>query len=339
MIQLLPEWHKQLAVLLTWPNANSDWQKTLEEIQSFYLQLITKLLVSEKIILLCEDKTTQENITTRLKQEFNITTRALQQLDFLFIQTNDTWIRDYGPLSVINGNTLEYHNFEFNAWGKKYPYVMDNLVNLQLAESPPFMTTSWQNHDLILEAGAIETNGTHSLIAHRHCVLNRNPLNQTEFEQKLKSLLGIQQFLWLDNLQLLGDDTDGHIDNFVRFCNENSIAYLQSTDPSDFHYASLLKLEKQLINYNQDNQFKLTAIPLPTPIFNNKNNRLAASYLNFLITNSQVIVPQFNVSEDSIAIKKFEMLFPNKQVTGLNCLALIKQGGGIHCATMQAALA
>ncbi len=344
MIQLLPEWHQQNGLLLTWPHLKSDWKKSLNHIQSFYIKFISELLKHEYVFVLCLDQNECDDIQEKLslytaQTSKLLSNKLLSNLEFIFIRSNDTWIRDYGPLRVKNDNQLEYHNFQFNAWGNKYPYEHDNAASSKLSQHSLLKKYPWRSHDLILEAGAIETNGENVLLCQKQCVLhpNRNNLNQNQFEKYMQNHLGIKSFLWLEDLVLEGDDTDGHIDNFARFCSSNIIAYLHCDDPNNSHFHNLKSLHSQLSSVTQkkNQHYQLIPIPISDEVLDNSSNILPASYLNFLIANSCVLVPQFGVRQDIEALEVIKKLFPEKKCIGLNCTELLTQGGGLHCASLQ----
>ena len=172
------------------------------------------------------------------------------------------------------------------------------------------------------------------------CLLNPNrnaQFSKTEIEEELKNYFGLKRILWLNHGELIGDDTDAHIDTLARFCNENTIAYVKCSNKSDPHFEELNLMEKELQNLNTLNgqSYNLIPLPLPDPIFDEENNQLPAMYCNFLIINEAVLVPIYGAAQDEIALKELESVFPKKEIIGINCRALIRQGGSLHCATMQ----
>ena len=202
-----------------------------------------------------------------------------------------------------------------------------------------FGETPIEQEDFILEGGAIESDGKGTLLTTSECMLNfnRNFLSQNETEIHLKYYFGIKRFLWLFNGYLAGDDTDSHIDTLVRFCNENTIAYVKCDDEKDEHFQSLKKMEIELQAFKQVNgkPYNLIALPFPKAIFDEDGQRLPATYANFLIINGAVLVPIYNVPQDESALKILKQVFPERAIIGIDCNALILQHGSLHCVTMQ----
>jgi len=338
---LLPEWHSQAAVLVTWPHQHSDWVEQLNlpsnEIESFYLELVGTISGHQTCAIICYDQTHKKHIIELLK------THKLKtdNICFYIIPTNDTWIRDYGPLSTISSNKcLHLLNFEFNAWGNKYSCDKDNLVNQQLHQQHAFHLSSYSSLPWVLEGGSIDTDGQGTILTTTNCLLSksRNPgKNKTDIVQALGEYLGANKVLWLDHGSLEGDDTDAHVDTLARFTNPDTICYVSCDQPQDPHYNSLKNMEKTLKTFRNQNSepYKLVPLPWPKPKINRHGERLPATYANFLIINKAVLVPTYNDPADEKALGIFRELFPERQVIGLDCTSLIEQFGSLHCATMQ----
>ncbi len=166
---------------------------------------------------------------------------------------------------------------------------------------------------------------------------NRNqPLTKADIEEFLKKTLGLKQILWLHHGYLSGDDTDNHIDTLARFCDKTTIAYVQCNDDTDEHYHELKKMEEELLSFRTTDgePYNLIALPMATPVFED-DYRLPATYANFLIMNTVVLIPTYNSERDILAKQQLQKAFPNKEIIGIDCRTLIKQHGSLHCITMQ----
>ena len=333
-LTLLPEWYPQKYILITWPHKYSDRYNSYNQIQLTYIELVTTISQLDKIIILAHSKEHQEEIIKQLEPgEANLT-----NIELKIIQTNDTWIRDYAPLSCLDNKKLTFIEFTFNGYGNKYPFNYDNRVPQKLLEQD--LISTLVTEELILEGGSIETDGKGTLLTTTSCLLNpnRNDISKTTLEKKLKQVFAIEKIYWIENTYLAGDDTDGHIDNFVRFIDPTTIFYAKCQDQNDEHYNNYLQIEEQLkyITNSQEQKYTLVPIPTPPPILKN-NRRLPASYLNFLITNNSIIVPSFSINLDIQVKNIFNKYCKNKTISMVDCCTLIQQGGGIHCSTMQLA--
>ncbi len=345
-LRLLPEWQQQSAVLITWPHQYSGWASSLgsshssdisSPIEAFYIKLAATVSHYQIIAILCYDQAHQEHIKQLLQ------TKALNpdNVRFFIVPSNDTWIRDYGPLSVIsNQNTLQLLDFEFNAWGNKYQSKHDNLVNQHLQQQHAFQQTPLKSIPWVLEGGSIDTDGHGTLLTTSSCLLAKqrnNEQTKTSVEKQLQTYLGVTKILWLEHGSLEGDDTDGHVDTLARFTDPNTICYVSCNQPEDPHYSGLKKMEQALKSFRNPTgkPYRLIPLPWPKPKTNQNGDRLPATYANFLIINNAVLVPTYDDPADHKAIDIFKQLFPQRQIIALNCLNLIEQFGSLHCATMQ----
>ncbi len=309
-MRLPAEWERQRALLIAYPHEKSDWAAYLDEIEEFYNEFIDIVSHYQDLIIL-----------TQREFSFKPAKHAIKTID---VPTNDTWVRDYGPISVQDDRG-RFHllDFTFNGWGLKYGANHDNLVNRRV-----FQTTKI---GFVLEGGSIDSNGEGVLLTTSMCLLeaNRNPqLNKNQIESFLKQTFGLQKIFWLDFGYLEGDDTDGHIDMLARFTSPDTIAYI-ACDENDEHYEELKKMERQI------NSFGYKTIPLPwVSAKYYDNERLPASYANFVIINGAVIVPTYQDSNDDEALKIMKRLFPNRDVIALDASMLLRQHGSIHCSCM-----
>ena len=331
---LPPEWYPQQGIMLTWPHAKSDFGATLSVVESVFIELARQIILQESLIISCFDQNHVEHVSEALSF------LDLSSIHFYIVPSNDTWARDHGPITVLKNGNKVVLDFIFNGWGNKFVADKDNEITQKLYHQGAFSHAELYSIDFILEGGSIEVDGEGTLLTTKRCLLakTRNPqLTQADIEKKLGELLGIHRFLWLENGFLRGDDTDSHIDTLARFTDANTICYVKCDDPKDEHYAELKKMEEELENFKnfQGNPYRLIPLPWPSPKHNKINQRLPATYANFLIINSAVLVPIYNDLQDKEALKQIKYCFPDREIIGINCLPLIEQGGSLHCVTMQ----
>ena len=327
------EWERQDAIMLAWPHCGTDWRDMLDQAQACFKEVARAIARKMKLIVIAP------NINDVKKQLSDID--HANNIIYQDIDTNDTWARDFGPISVIDGNKRLMLDFKFNAWGMKFAACNDNLICMKMFDNGIFDAHAINSQDFVLEGGSIESDGMGTILTTSECLLspNRNRhLSKQQIENVIKYRLGAKKVLWLNSGSLTGDDTDAHIDTLARLAPGNIILYVKCDDPSDEQYASLQRMEQELKSMTnaQGELFKLIALPCPTPIYDEEGQRLPATYANFLITNSQVLVPIYNQPEnDNLAIKTIAQVFPKRAVVGIDCNALIKQHGSLHCITMQ----
>ncbi len=334
---LLPsEWHPQSAIQLTWPHENTDWEYMLEEVTACFVVLATEIMKRQKLIIACANKDV-------VKYELKEQSIYFDNLQLIELPSNDTWARDHGGISVFNNNKKQIYDFTFNGWGLKFASNFDNQITRGL------FAKNIINNDVdivnkknfTLEGGAIESDGKGTLLTTSECLLspNRNSyFSKEEIENYLKEIFGLNRVLWLDYGYLAGDDTDSHIDTLARFCDEHTIAYVKCDDRNDEHYDALLKMEKQLKSFvdYEGNPYYLIPLPMATPVYDEDNERLPATYANFLIMNDAVLLPFYNDKvKDEEARIQLQKAFPTKEIIGIDCSVLIRQHGSLHCVTMQ----
>lgn len=327
------EWAEQDAVMLTWPDKDTDWSDILDEAEQTYVLLALEILKHQKLLIICNNE-------SHVRQFF--TSEQQQIIRFYDLPYNDTWARDHGPIATFNQGNPVVNDFGFNGWGNKFDASLDNLINEGLFNQKAFGTEiRYINlRDFILEGGSIESDGNGTILTTSACLLNpnRNPwFSKTDIERQLAETLGITRVLWLDHGHLEGDDTDSHIDTLARFCNENTIAYVKCSNNADSHIEDMVLMEAQLKSFARVDGEPYTLVPLPmvSPIYNSEGARMGATYANFLIINKAVLVPVYGTSEDSEALEILAKVFPDREIVGINCLPLIKQNGSLHCITMQ----
>lgn len=317
MRRMPAEWEWQSAVLIAWPHSGTDWRDSLQIVEQCYISIAEAITADEQLIIVTPDITSARKATQHLDQS---------RISFQQIQTNDTWTRDYGPISVHTQSETQLLDFGFNAWGNKYPYSFDNSVCAKLAVNGALPHPLINQHEFILEGGSIESDGKGTILTTPSCLLNpnRNPtLNKSQIELQLQESLGAQNVIWLECSPLPGDDTDGHIDTLARFA------------PNDVILFSSPLIAKQLANATKD-KFNLIPLPQPRTIIGSEGQPLPATYANFLVTNNSVLVPTYRQPEqDQEALCTISKAFPGRKAVPIDCTPLIAQHGSLHCSTMQ----
>ncbi len=331
-LRLPAEWETQDAIQIAFPSRESDWIDYWNDVVPCYINIIKVISSYQKLWIVCDDEAELRSYLADID---------LSNITIIEIPINDTWARDHAAITVQQGNDFLIYDFMFNGWGLKFAADKDNLITKQLWQKGMYHAKSFVTPDLVLEGGSIESDGIGTVLTTTNCMLspNRNPhFSQQQIEEKLINLFGLKRVLWLEHGHLLGDDTDAHIDTVARFCDENTIAYVQCTDTNEVHYQDLLKMEDELkVIKTLDNQpYKLIPLPMVEAIYApDDNRRLPATYANFLILNDVVLMPTYQVAQDDVAIEQLQKAFPNKKVVGIDCKALILQHGSLHCISMQ----
>ncbi len=347
------EWEPQSAIMLTWPHADTDWKQYLRQITNTYLELseiITRfehLLVVTPIV-----ESTHKMLSERLSPE------QMKRVLLFEIDSNDTWARDHGPITLISRNKqnsfivpIHLLDFKFNGWGEKFAWQKDNAINLQLYYQGAFDAALENHTGFVLEGGSIESDGKGTIFTTSQCLLapHRNqPFTKDDIDRQLKNFFHARQVEWLDHGNLIGDDTDGHIDTIVRVAPHDTLLYVGCDDPEDEQYEDFQALEKQLqkLFTFEGYPYRLLKLPMPDAIYdegdrlttdkNSQGDRLPATYANFLILNGAVIYPTYNQPEkDEEAKRQIQLAFPDREIIGVDSLTIIRQHGSIHCLTMQ----
>lgn len=332
MTRFPAEWEPQAAVLIAWPHHTGDFSNRLESVELSYCFIAQTISRFQSLIIVCKDDSHQQHIQTMLGENAAIS--------FVQADVNDIWVRDTAFLTVERDGTKVLLNFVFNGWGEKYPHDADDALNLKLQDSKPFQGLISMDVDYVLEGGSVESDGAGTVMTTRQCLLNpnRNPgISQMHIEHVLEALLGAERVLWLDQPNLTGDDTDAHIDTLARFCSADTIAYTSCEDTTDPHYASLKNMEAQLQAFRTaaGEPYRLVALPMPKPIFDEEGQQLPANYANFLIINNAVMVPVYEDPNDAVALEKLAAIFPGRTVIPTPCRPIVHQYGSLHCMTMQ----
>lgn len=332
-IHLPAEWHKQGLIQLTWPHEKSDWAYMLQEVEECFINIATEISHRQKLLIVAPN-------VAKVQTALNTSMAKPQNITYFQCDTNDTWARDHAFITLKDENELIYADFQFNGWGKKFPAESDNAINHKLYNSDIIKGKYVDYTDFVLEGGSIESDGKGTILTTSQCLMapNRNqPLDKLQIEEELKKRLGAERILWLDHGNLIGDDTDGHIDTIARFAPNDTIIYMQSTDQEDEQHSDLLAMEEQLQQFQtiEGKPYRLLALPSPSPIIED-GERLPATYANFLIMNTAILYPTYSQpTNDTQAAEVLQKAFPGYEIVGIDCRALIKQHGSLHCVTMQ----
>jgi agmatine deiminase len=334
------EWEPHEATWLSWPHKEESWPGAFEPVPEVFAQIAAVLAESELVRINVSDEEMAES-ASRLLRRGGVKPEAVR---FHFNPTNDAWVRDHGPIYVTRESAAvddcrsrrAIIDWEYNAWGNKYPPCdLDNAVPSRIAaESGETRFVP----GIVMEGGSIDVNGRGTLLTTEACLLNpnRNPrLSKADIERFLRDYLGVRHFLWLGD-GIVGDDTDGHIDDLTRFVAPDTVVTLIEEDPQDANYEPLQDNLKRLQSMrDQDGQpFKIVTLPMPGPMYFNEQ-RLPASYANFYIANRRVLVPVYNHKHDQVALEALQRLFPDRLVLGIDCTPLVWGLGAIHCVTQQ----
>lgn len=328
------EWEPQEAVWLSWPHRVDLWQGGLNELLDSYTELAA-CIAAQAEVRINAAAPLHNDIHRRLQQ------RGISRYKLFNHPTNDVWCRDHGPIFTRRQDgLLQLANWRFNAWGGKFaPWDLDDAIPDRIAES---LQLPQLRSELFLEGGAIEGNGEGLLITTEAVLLNpnRNPhSSKKDIEQELHRMLGTQQVFWLGQ-GIEGDDTDGHIDDMVRFVHPEAVVSIVEPNPQSPHYRQLAENNERLqdLRTPAGHRVEIVPLPMPRPLVAQdwRLEQLPASYANFLICNGAVIVPVFNqAKEDDRALGILRECFPGRQVCGIDARRLVIEGGAIHCITQQ----
>jgi agmatine deiminase len=333
------EWEPHEAVWLGWPHNSSDWPGKIAAIHFVYGEIVRKITTSETARILVNDETHE----AKARSILNHVGVDPSTVEFFRIPTNRGWTRDTGPIFVKDGNETAIAGFKFNAWAKYDDYKLDTLVAKKLTKKlkKKYLPVRHDGKPLVLEGGAIDVNGRGTLITTEECLLDpyiqvRNPgVTQKEYERVLADSLGAMNVLWLGK-GIAGDDTHGHVDDLCRFVNEKTVVLCRESDPKEANYNLLEENRERAEDFHLENGSRLQVefLPMPSPLYF-RGQRLPASYANFLITNSSVLVPTFNDPNDRIALGMLAELFPKRKVVGIHAVDLVWGFGTLHCLSQQ----
>lgn len=324
------EWEPHAATWLSWPHNRDSWPGQFEPIPGVWADLVHALCQVELVNILAGGEAV---MTEALRLVGHLPRVTLHE-----IATNDAWMRDHGPTFLVGraGTAPALVDWHYNAWGGKYPpFDLDQQVPRRLAEKLGFRRFE---PGIVLEGGAIDVNGTGSLLTTEQCLLNpnRNPhLGRADLEQYLADYCGARHVIWLGG-GIVGDDTDGHIDELARFVSPRTVVAALEEDPADPNHEPLRDNLQRLraAGDEQGRPLEIVTLPMPRPVYHDEH-RLPASYLNFYVANALVIVPQFGDPADALAIETLAELFPGRRIRGLRAVELAWGLGAFHCITQQ----
>jgi agmatine deiminase len=324
------EWEPHAATWLSWPHNRDSWPGKFEPVPAVWAELTRTLAQFEPVHILAGG--------TAVMAEARAMVGDVPNVHLHDIRTNDAWTRDHGPMFLVGPADAPpaLVDWEYNAWGGKYPpFDADNQVPQQIAELLGYVRFA---PGIVLEGGAVDANGRGTILASEECLLNpnRNPgLCRAEFERYLRDYCGAVHVLWSGG-SIVGDDTDGHVDQLARFVNPTTIIAALEEDPADENYAPLQdNLRRLRTMIDQDGRpLEIVTLPLPRPI-HFQGQRLPGGYVNFYIANGVVIAPQYNDPADEVALATLARCFPGRAIRGLYAVDLILGLGAFHCITQQ----
>lgn len=332
MYRMPAEWEPHDGTWLAWPHNREHWPGKFESIPPLYVKFIKELAQSEPVFL-CVNDQVMENEARELLTAGGV---DLGQITFFCIPTDASWSRDHGPIFVYGPKGRVITDWVFNAWGEKYkPWAQDDVVPQKIGK---IYNEEVLEPGIVLEGGSIEVNGKGTLLTTEQCLLNknRNPkLSRVQIEDYLNKYFGAKKVLWLPE-GIVGDDTDGHIDDIARFVDERTVVAAVEKNKQDENYELLQKnfslLQKMT---DQDGQpLKVVSLPMPEPVICG-GQRLPASYANFYISNKTVLVPTFRCACDAGALEILQKLFPTRRVVGIDAVDWVWGLGTVHCSTQQ----
>ena len=304
--RLPAEWEPQSGVQLTWPHAGTDWAPMLDEITATYREIAAAIEKYEPVLIVEPP-------------------------------TDDTWARDHGFITLVNDcGGVRLLDFQFNGWGQKFPAEQDNAINRRLYDEGRVRGEYVDQLDFVLEGGSIESDGQGTIFTTTGCLMapHRNqPMTQEQIEQRLKQSLCAERVVWINHGNLIGDDTDGHIDTLVRICPDDTLLYIAADD----EHPDLLRMEEELYGLRtlSGRPYRLLKLPMPRPIYDERD-RLPATYANFLVINGAVLCPTYDQPDlDAEALRLIGEAFPGRDIIGIDCRSIIRQHGSLHCCTMQ----
>ena len=323
--RLPAEWEPQWGVQLTWPHAQTDWAPILSEITATYEEMAREIVKREELLIIAPECEDLSPLTSHL----------------LSLPSNDTWARDHGFITLTDDNGhLRLIDFRFNGWGEKFPAELDNALNRKIYDNGALEGEYVDCLDFVLEGGSIESDGKGTIFTTTGCLMapHRNqPMTKEQIDARLKHNLCAKRILWIDYGSLTGDDTDGHIDTLVRICPNDTLLYMGCEDQEDEQYEELRLMEEQLRTFRtlEGKPYRMLKLPMPRPIYDG-DDRLPATYANFLIVNGAVLCPTYGQPDlDAEALRIIGEAFPDREIVGIDCRSIIKQHGSLHCCTMQ----
>ena len=327
------EWEPQSAVLIAWPNADTDWADRLGEVEETYIALVAAITRFEDAIVCVAD----EDVEAYARARLSSARVDMAKVRFIEAPYDDTWLRDSGPITLRDNEGFRLLDFRFTGWGGKFDASQDDLLVERLTEAGIFSKSARQSIDFALEGGAIDTDGDGTLLTTWQCLSERHPdASREELTTRLADWLKQDRVLWLDHGYLEGDDTDAHIDTLARFAPGDAIVFQACDDESDSHYAELKAMGDEIaaLRTKDGKPYRLFPLPWAQPILD-EGRRLAESYATFLIVNGAVLMPAYGDDADAKAQAVLAEAFPGLEIVPVPCRSLIWQNRSLHCITMQ----
>jgi agmatine deiminase len=331
------EWEPQEGVWLSWPSNRATWPDHWASVQKTFAEMTLQFSQRETVFINIDatQKGSVERLIKELEDELGMLRGSVQYFDH---KTDDAWVRDHGPIYLCKSESQErlISDWQYNAWGGKFPFERDNKIPSLIAKAQGLPRVG---ESLVLEGGSLETNGVGDLLVTTDCLLNpnRNPkLSKKEIELALVEGLGVKKVHWLNGC-IEGDDTDGHIDNLVRFYSPNGLLVASAPNSNDVNHQILNRLKREcedlILSTGQSPEIIL--LPLPDPVYEH-GQRLPMSYLNFFIGNGAVFVPSYGQTKpDAAAADILASAYPEREIIPIDCQNLIREGGALHCLTQQ----
>lgn len=328
------EWAPHTATWLSWPHKEASWPGKIVTIYQPYCEFIKAVSAGELVRINVAD----EQMAAFAKEQLQLVGADLKRIEFFEFPTNDAWCRDHGPAFLINRDTQEkiIVDWGYNAWGNKYPpYDLDDVIPTKIAQH---FDIPVYHPGIVMEGGSVDFNGKGTVLTTTACLLNKNRnthLNQQQIEAYLQNYYGATQILWLGD-GIVGDDTDGHIDDITRFVNEDTVVTVIEENKNDDNYPILQENLQTLKTMRLLNGKQLNIVELPMPdAVHYDGQRLPASYANFYIANAAVIVPTYRSKNDDKALDILQQCFPDRKVTGIDSTDIIWGLGSFHCLSQQ----
>ncbi|MCJ8208747.1 agmatine deiminase family protein [Mucilaginibacter sp. RS28] len=328
------EWAPHTATWLSWPHKEESWPGKIGMVYHNYCEFIKVVAEGELVRINVKD----ELMKAFAKQQLELVGADLNKIEFYEFPTNDAWCRDHGPAFLINPSTQQkvVVDWGYNAWGGKYPpFDLDDVIPTRIARE---FGLPVYHPGIVMEGGSVDFNGAGTVLTTTACLLNpnRNPhLNQQQIEDYLRNYYGVEQVLWLGD-GIVGDDTDGHIDDITRFVNEDTVVTVVEENKSDDNYHLLQENLETLKTMRLLNGKQLNIVELPMPdAVEYDGQRLPASYANFYIANSAVVVPTYRCDKDQKALDILQQCFPDRKIVGIDSTDIIWGLGSFHCLSQQ----
>lgn len=334
--ELPAEWSPQGAAMLIWPHDGTDWAARLDDAEAAFAALAVAITRYQPALVVCRDAGVRRRALARLEAAGCPRVAVATVL----VDSDDTWARDISPIPVTDDGLPLLVDCGFNGWGGRHAHARDRAFGRALVDSAGFATLGYERADIVLEGGAIDSDGAGTLLVNRPCVLDpaRNPgLDAAAAEAMFARHFGTRRTLWLDVPGLAGDDTGGHVDTLARFCAPGTIAHAAPHAPDDDDATTLEALAQQLraLRTPAGEPYALVPLPGPAPVTGRDGTRRPASYANFLIVNDAVLVPAYADAADAVAAERLQAAFPRRAVLPVPARTFVAEAGALHCLTMQ----